>query len=215
MNMQTAKEVIDKAVNDAHRVVQINIAFYGLKEGKIKSITVTSANTREGKTTVSINLAMSMAEAGMKVLYIDADLRKSSTPKNLGRGIKYGLSNLLSEYVPLRQALIPTQTKNLFCIASGSKPPNPSELINSSVFERLLNIVSTGFDIVIIDTPSLGEVIDAALIAGRTDVTIVVVGSKGTGVRNVKRIMKKLEKSNARLLGMIMNKVDRCEYENN
>lgn len=213
MNMQTAKEVTDEAVEDAYRALRTNIEFYGLKEGKIKTITVTSANTGEGKTTVSINLAMSMAEAGMKVLYIDADLRKSSKPQNLRRGIKYGLSNLLSEGMPLLQALIPTQTKNLFCIASGPKPPSSTELINSREFERLLKMVSTGFEIVIIDTPSLGTIIDAALIAGRTDGTIIVVGSKETGVRSVKRIRKQLEKANARILGTVMNKIDRCEHD--
>lgn len=213
MNRQTVKEVIDKAVKDAYRVLQVNIKFFGLKEGRVKTITVTSANMGEGKTTVSINLAMSMAEAGMKVLYIDADLRKSSTSRNLRAGIKYGLSNLLSEDTPLFQALIPTQTKNLFCIASGPKPPNPTELIKSSKFEGLLKMVSTGFDIIIIDTPPLGTMIDAALIAGRTDGTIIVVGSKETDFRSVKRIKEQLEKANARILGTVMNKIDRREYD--
>lgn len=209
---QNVNDDIDAAVKEAFKVLRANIKFFGQK-GKVKTLTITSTKMGEGKTTVSTNLAAAMAETGMKVLYIDADLRKASTLKHLKGETKCGLSNLLSEGTPLDEVILPTQTENLFCIASGPKPPNPTELVGSSEFSGLLKMVSEGFDIIIIDTPPLGTMIDAAVIAERTDGTIIIAGAKETDLRSMKRVREQLGKANVRILGAVLNKVAKRDFE--
>ena len=205
---QDVKNDAGAAIKEAFKVLRANIKFYGVK-GKVKTVAVTSTKMNEGKTAVSTNLAMSMAETGIKVLYIDADLRKASTLECLKGGMEYGLSNLLSEGTPLADVICSTKTGNLYCIASGPKPPNPAELIEAEEFGRLLKNASESFDMVIIDTPPLGTMIDAALIAGQTDGTVIVVEANGTELRSLKRVREQLNKANARILGVVLNKVSR------
>ncbi len=201
------------AVEEAYKSLRANIQFCEVDK-KIKSITITSCNATEGKTTTSFNIAISMAQSGMKVLLIDGDMRKPSVYKNSRTHSREGLSNYLSGYSEFEQIIKPTTVENCYFMSCGVKPPNPAELIGSKKFGELLLKAEEAFDLVIIDTPPLGSVIDAALMAAKTSGTIIVINSREISYKQVIRVKEQLEKANATILGVVLNKVKRGDYKN-
>lgn len=201
------------AVEEAYKVLRTNIQFTGVDK-QIKTITIASYNPQEGKTTISINLAISMARAGLKVLLVDADLRKPMTMKRLGSAVNTGLSNYIAGYATIEDVLNRTNVENLYYIACGPKPTNPSELIASYAFTNFLKLMEEQFDMIIIDTPPLGSVIDCAIVAAQTDGTLLVIGANEIEYQNAKSMKEQLEKVNANILGVILNKLDKGVYRN-
>jgi len=208
---------LDRKLNapaeEAYRALRTNIQFCGIDK-KIKSVAITSVNPGEGKTTTSINLAVSMANAGMKALLVDTDMRKPMTSKHIGSDSNKGLTNLISGYSTLDDIISTTNIPDLYFVACGPKPPNPAELVGTTAFREFVNTVSERFDIVIFDTPPLGSVIDCALISALADGTLLVIKSKTINYRNARRVKEQLEKANARLLGVVLNKVEKSDYRN-
>ena len=145
-----------------------------------KVIAVTSCTPNEGKSTVSLNLALSLADSGKKVLFIDADLRKSvlmGRTEVEGEEIK-GLSHLLSHQETIENVICATNVPRFHIIYAGIVPPNPAELLGGRIFQTyFVAAIRKVYDYVIIDTPPLGSVIDSAVIADECDGSIIVMES--------------------------------------
>jgi len=207
------REKLNTPSEEAYKILRSNIQFCS-SDRKIRSIAICSYGSGEGKTTVAINLSISLARAGMKVLFVDADMRKPMIVKHLGSNNSSGLSNLLSGFASFDDIICNTNIDNFNLIACGPKSPNPAELIASERFGRFLEEAHNKYDMVIIDTPPLGGVIDCAVIAAQTDGVLMVIESKAVDYRCALSVKEQLDKANARILGVVLNKVDRLYYKN-
>ena len=195
----------DYRSSEAYKTLRTNIEFSGADK---KTIVFTSSIPNEGKSTVTMGLAEALAEGDKKVLFIDADLRKSVL---VGRykvvGDVKGLTHFLSGKAELKEVILRTQDSNLHMIFAGVVPPNPAELLNSKRFAALIEWARKAYDYVIIDAPPLGSVIDAAVIAKYCDASVLVVASKMVGRKFAKVVKEQLEKAECPILGVVLNKV--------
>ena len=174
-----------------------------------KTIMITSARPQEGKTTTSINTAIVLAQKGVRVLLIDADLRRPSVHKTLGMGPRSGLSNVLTgsavlEHTIARSPILP----NLFVLPAGTPPPNPAELLASSNMRDLLLELRDKYDHIVIDTPPTLSVTDAVVLSQRMDAIILVIRSNQTTKQALRRARDILAQVNARITGVLLNAVD-------
>ncbi|MBQ2116175.1 MAG: polysaccharide biosynthesis tyrosine autokinase [Lachnospiraceae bacterium] len=199
-------EPLDFRTKEAYKTLRSNIGFCG---SDVKVIAVTSTVPNEGKSNVSLHLAMSMAEAGYKVCFVDADLRKSVLVGKYKVGqVKDGLTNYLSGLLELSECMCETDDENLYCIFSGPVPPNPCELLGNKKFTAMLEYMKKNFDYVVVDTPPLGSVIDSAVVSQSCDGAVIVIEHNGVSRRQIKKTKEQLEKSGCRILGAVLNKVD-------
>jgi exopolysaccharide transport family protein len=174
-----------------------------------KVIMVTSARPQEGKTTTSINTAIVLAQKGVRVLLIDADLRRPSVHKNLGMGPRSGLSNVLTGSATLEQAVtISPILPNLYILPAGTPPPNPAELLASSNMRDLIADLRAQYDHVVIDTPPTLSVTDAVVLSPKADATILVIRSGQTTKQALRRSRDILMQVNAHVAGILLNAVD-------
>ncbi len=173
-----------------------------------RSILFTSSQPGEGKTTTSINMAISLAQLGARVIIIDADLRRPKVHQRLDVENLLGLSTWLSRDVNLDDLIEYIPDLNLSFIASGAIPPNPAELISSSRMKELLITLSNQFDHVIIDSPPLMNVSDSVILSTMVDGVVLVVQSGKTKRTIVSRARQELRKVNARIFGVVLNDVD-------
>lgn len=191
-------------IQEAYKVLRSNLQFCGQD---IKVILITSCNENEGKSTISLHLGKSFAELGKKVLVIDADLRKSvMASRNLNVRNPHGLSEVLTGLDTFDNSVYSTQYEGLDVLMAGKYPPNPVELLGSKHFEELLNSLRDTYDYIIIDTAPVGLVIDAAVISSICDGTVIVMSDK-VRFRAAKNVIEQLEKSNAKILGVVRNKI--------
>ena len=208
MNQVTVrKEKSNYQIEEAYKSLRANLQFCG--EDK-KVIAITSCTPNEGKSSVSLQLAISLAEIGKNVLYIDADLRKSvllGRTKAGQQSIK-GLTHYLTGQSELKDVVYSTNIPKLYLIYSAPFPPNPAELLGGKNFRSFLKAVRKVYDYVIIDTPPLGNVIDSAVIAEECDGAIMVIESGVISYRFAQEVKNQLEKSNCPILGVVLNKVD-------
>ncbi|MGA2744410.1 MAG: polysaccharide biosynthesis tyrosine autokinase [Candidatus Sulfotelmatobacter sp.] len=174
-----------------------------------KVIMVTSALPQEGKTTTSINCAVVLAQKGVRVLLIDADLRRPSIHKTLGMGPHSGLSNVLTGSTTLEQAITRTAIlPNLFVLAAGTPPPNPAELLASSNMREVLAQLREQYDHIVIDTPPSLSVTDAVVLSPRADAAVLVIRSGQTTKTALRRSRDILMQVNAKVVGVLLNAVD-------
>lgn len=193
-------------MEEAFNVLRTNIQFCGKD---VKIIALTSVNQNEGKTVLALHLGRSLSELGKRVLVVDADLRKSvMVGRNSDSKNVTGLSEAITGMASLADCIYSTQYTDLDVMFSGKYPPNPVELLNGKYFEGLINAVSKAYDYIIIDTPPLGMVIDAAVIAARCDSAILVIGSKNVHYRDAQEVVSQLEKSGCNVLGVVLNNAD-------
>lgn len=192
-------------IDEAYKTLRANIQFCGTD---VKAIAITSCHPNEGKSTMAIEVAKSLAEAGKKVLLVDADLRKSVIVKKhaSSSGI-CGLSQYLSGQSTLDEVLFATQVEGFHIIFSGQFPANPVELLGSSAFKRMIKEQTQIYDYVLIDTPPLGVVIDCAVIANACDSAIMVLAAEKVSLRRANVIKNQLSKSGVHILGVVLNKV--------
>ncbi len=197
-------------IREAFNTLRTNILFSGKN---IKVILVTSCVAHEGKTTVSFEMSKSLAESNKKVLFVDADLRKSVTVSRYTkeRGIN-GLSQILSGQIDLNQSVYRTQIEGLDMIFAGPFPPNPTELVGSPVFKELLDCVRDAYDYIIIDAPPLGLVIDAAVMASVCDGALLVINQGSIKYRVAQNVKAQLAKSGCRILGVVLNQTQRKKH---
>lgn len=215
--MKTIELIYDTSDNyfikEAFNTLRTNLIFSGKS---IKTVVITSCFAHEGKSTVSFELSRSLAEAGKRVLLIDADLRKSVmvTRHTKERGV-CGLSQLLSGQVTLENAIYHTQTEGMDVMFAGPYPPNPTELIGQPAFKEFLADVRDAYDYVLIDAPPLGLVIDAAVIGASCDGSILVVNSGHVKYRIARNVRDQLEKSGCKVLGVVLNQANRRRSSGN
>jgi succinoglycan biosynthesis transport protein ExoP len=172
-------------------------------------IIVTSALPQEGKTTTSINTAVVLAQKGVRVLLIDADLRRPSIHKTLGMGPHSGLSNVLTGSIKLEQAITSTKVlPNLFVLPAGTPPPNPAELLASANMREVLNQLREEYDHIVIDTPPSLSVTDAVVLSPRADAVVLVIRSGQTTKQALRRSRDILTQVNAKVVGVLLNAVD-------
>lgn len=197
---------LDFKTKEAYKALRTNVQFCG---ENVKVVSLTSCVPNEGKSMVAFNLAVSMAESGKKVLFVDADLRKSVLigRYKINKAIK-GLTQYLSGVEELDQVKYTTNVPCLDMILSGPVPPNPAELLDSEKFTELVERARNEYDYVIIDTPPIGQVIDPAIVAQKTDGVIFLVSQSNISYRYAQKQIEQLKKSGCRILGAVLNKVD-------
>ena len=197
---------LDNSTNESYKRLRTNIQFCG---DDIKVIALTSTVPNEGKSSVSFNLAASIAESGKRVIFLDTDLRKSVLVGRykINKAVK-GLTHYLSGVNPFDEVVYATNVDNLHVVFSGPVPPNPAELLGNKYFKKLIDDLRKTYDYVIIDTPPIGSVIDAAIVAQECDGVILVVSSGEISYKAVQKSKDQMEKSNCRILGAVLNKVE-------
>ena len=193
--------------NEAFRTVRTNVLFSSAEEGS-KTLLITSTGPGEGKTTFSCNLAVSLAQTGQRVLLIDADMRKPKVHDAFGVNQEPGLSNLLVGGVKASESVRKTKITGLWLLPAGKLPPNPAELLGSQRFKEFLLSLKEHFDTIVIDSPPVMAVADAAVIAHRTTGVVFVVGAEMTSRYAAKAALDQLENARARFVGAVLNRVD-------
>jgi capsular exopolysaccharide synthesis family protein len=174
-----------------------------------KTILITSALPREGKTTTSINTAIVLAQKGVRVLLIDADLRRPSIHKTLGMGPRVGLSNVLTGGATLQQATMRSPVlPNLYVLPAGTPPPNPAELMASVQMNDMLTQLRDQYDHIVVDTPPTLSVTDAVVLSTRADAVVLVIRSAQTTKPALRRARDILAQVNARVSGVLLNAVN-------
>lgn len=191
---------------EAFRHLRTNLRFLGAAS-PVSALVVTSSVAGEGKTTISSNLALTLAAAGRRVLLIDADLRRPAVDRYLGIEGGAGLTNALVDNTPLDDLVQPWGVSGLSVLASGPLPPNPSELLNGSAMDSLMDEVRERYDITIIDTPPLGSVTDAAVLASKADGAILAVRYGSTPRDDLSYALDALERVDARVLGTVLSMI--------
>ena len=204
--MIRAMEKLDFRVREAYKTLRTNLEFSG---ADVKVIALTSCTEDEGKTSISFQLAVSLAEAGKKTILVDADLRKSVMHgRYKATRERYGLSHYLSGQAKLDEAVCATNIPDFHIIFAGQVPPNPSELLGGERFKTLVQRFRTEYDYVIVDTPPLGSVIDSAIVARECDGVILVIESGAISYKFARMVKEQLERAECRILGCVLNKVE-------
>ena len=211
--MEPIKLILDEESNSNYYIKE---AFNSLRANvlflpkDVKVIVVTSCQAHEGKSTVCFDLCRNLAEAGKRVLLVDADLRKSLmvTRYTEEKGVN-GLSQILSGQVEIKDAIYPTTVSGLDIVFSGPYPPNPTELVGSPAFKEFLDSRRDAYDYIIVDAPPLGLVVDAAVMSSVCDGAILVISVGHVKYRMAQQVKAQLEKSGKKVLGVILNQVDR------
>ncbi|TFH06669.1 MAG: polysaccharide biosynthesis tyrosine autokinase, partial [Nitrosomonadales bacterium] len=178
---------------------------FSLLEAKNNIIMITGPSPGVGKTFVAINLAVVMAEAGKKVLLIDGDMRKGMLNKLLCISRERGLSDVISNLITLQEAIRGIPQINIDFIPTGAIPPNPSELLLHDRFSELLEVLSTKYDLIIIDSPPILAVTDAAIIGKMVGATFMVVKAGLHPKRELKQSISRLSQSGSELKGIVFN----------
>lgn len=187
---------------EAYRTLRTNIQFSNV-DGNLQTICVTSSGPGEGKTTTATNLAETFAQAGNRVLIIDADLRRPRVHKVFKLSNHKGLTNVLANQYSIDDVTQVTGTE-VTVITSGPIPPNPSELLGSQKMKDIITQLKQLYDVIIIDAPPVGMVTDAAILSTIVDGTILVVASGKTEIDGAKRAKQLLENVGARIVGVVM-----------
>ncbi len=194
----------DYYYREAIKTLRTNLQFCG---SSVKIIMFTSAMPAEGKSSTAFAAAVSMSDIHKKVLFIDADIRKSIMVKTHEiSGRNAGLSQYLSGQKTMEEIVHTTNVENLDMVLSGPYSPNPAELLEDPTFKTLLDWAREEYDYVIIDTPPMMNLIDAAIIAEEADGAVFVIESGTISYRLAQKVKEQLEKSGCRILGTVLNR---------
>lgn len=197
-------------IEESYKTIRANIMFSVMKKG-CKIIVVTSSAPNEGKTTTTVNLAVSISQADQKVLLIDGDLRKPKIHQYFSVPNSPGLTNYLGDKISgkrnadLFSVIHPTEYENLCVLCSGTIPPNPAELLGSELMADFLNNVSKDFDYIIIDTPPVNVVSDSFPLIRESDGVVLVVRSNQSTHPELQKALASLEFIDAKILGFVVN----------
>lgn len=205
-NIILKEDVLDFQSKEAFKTLRTNIEF---SRSDVKCVAITSCTANEGKSEISYNLAKSFAQAGKRVLLVDADLRKSVMRRNHKSGkVRLGLSHYLIGRNALEDVICQTDVPNFHMIFAGPVPPNPSELLSGIYFTKLIEASRQMYDFIIIDTPPLGNVIDSAIVAKQCDGVALVLESGAISYRFAQKVLVQLKMTDCKVLGCILNKVN-------
>ncbi len=198
---------VPPAFAEAIRAVRTNVLFSSADEG-VRMIVVTSAGPGEGKSMFSSNLSVSLAQAGQRVLHIDADMRRPRVHEIFELPQEPGLSNLLVGDCKPSEAVKVTSVQNLCVLPAGMIPPNPAELIGSKRCSEYFATLSEHFDWVIIDSPPVLAVADASILANQATGVLFVVGADQTSRQTAKAAVDQLHAVQAHVIGAVLNRAD-------
>lgn len=191
---------------EMYRTLRTNLEFTGVEN---RVISITSCAPDDGKSTVSFQLACALAESGKSTIYVDADMRRSVFAQryNIDTEMK-GLSHFLSGKIDTSDVIYVTNKEKFYVLPTGVFPSNPTELLGNSRMNVLITALKKVFDYVIIDTPPLGSVIDAAVVSKFCDASMLVLASNTTSRAEAKKVIAQLKTANPNFLGVVLNKVD-------
>ena len=198
------------AAAEAVRRLRTNLQFVDVAE-RSRSIVISSSVPGEGKTTTAINLAVSLADAGSRVLLIDADLRRPAVAEYLGLESGAGLTTVLIGRADVEDVVQPWGDSTLDVLAAGQIPPNPSELLGSTAMRTLLGRLTETYDTVIIDSPPVLPVTDAAVLGRQAGGVLLVAGVDRIHRPQLKETLESLDTAGSHLLGLVINKIARRE----
>ena len=206
--LKVLREDSPYAFRESYVRLRTNLMFglAAVSNAKCKTIAVTSSNPGEGKTTTTVNVAISFAMLGKKTLIIDADMRRPQVGRLLDTSARDGFSNLLGGfgecYVHNFEGL------PLDFITAGKMPPNPSELLASPAFAENLEKLKKDYDYIFVDTPPVNSVADAQIIAPHVDGVVLVVRAEATRMQELVRAEEALKKSGGKIIGVVANDVE-------
>ena len=205
---QLINETVPFVYEEAYKTLRTNFKFVAMN-GKNRRIVVTSTLQGEGKSSVSVNLAISLVQEGSKVLLIDADMRNPSLHRylRLKKDPLVGLSTLLSGDMKVGECMLQTEY-GFDVIPGGPIPPNPVELIGSDAMQSLLQAAMEHYDYIICDAPPVGVVTDAAALSSMCDGILYVIKQKYANKNQLHSAMRSLQTVNAKILGTVLNQYD-------
>ena len=192
------------AISEAFRSLRTSVHFSAISADK-KVILITSSFPGEGKTTIISNLAVTLSQAGSRVLIIDCDMRRPSLHKVFRREKIPGLSEILAGDVSIEETLINTPANGLDFIPAGTSPPNPSELLSSKQFQDLLEHFKLTYDNILLDAPPVLAVTDAPLLTTAADIMILVLETERVPLKTAQRTMEMLDMVKAPIAGIVLN----------
>lgn len=191
-------------VQEAYKTLRTNIQF-SLSAGSSKKFCITSSLAGEGKSITILNLAISFAQTGQRVLLIDADLRRPNQARLLIEKASPGLSNILAGLCDPEETIHKNVYPNLDVIFSGEIPPNPSELLGSPRMGKLIDRMSDRYDYIMVDTPPVDIVSDACIVANVLEGVLFLVRQNRTDKEAIAKGVKQLELAGVKLMGFVMN----------
>lgn len=195
-------------IQESIKTLRTNIEFAGMDK-KVKSVLLTSCIPGEGKSTIAVNLGLSMADVGKSTLIIENDFRKPNIGKLLGVRPIQGLVDVLNGTSALDEVITETDYPNLSFLGVGGVIGNPVEVLASQKYETIIQNLKMMFDFVIFDAPPIGSIIDGALISPHVDGVLIVIRAGLVDPPQVKNVVAQLDKSGARILGVVLNDVDK------
>lgn len=190
-------------ISEQFRTLRTNIEFAGASLENLQVIMFTSAEISDGKTTVSTNTAVTWAQAGKSVLYVDADMRRSTAQSTFRLSNGHGLSTILASAEQPKDVVQKTFVENLEVLTAGPTPPNPAELLNSKRMASLIEWMRNNYDIVVLDVPPIMSVSDAQVLLPLIDGVVLVTMFNKTMKVSLKRTVEVLELGNTKILGIV------------
>ncbi|RYG62894.1 polysaccharide biosynthesis tyrosine autokinase, partial [bacterium] len=209
-----AHEDAKSGIAEAARSLRTNIMFRD-PDNPYRKLLVTSAAPGEGKTTVALSLAVALAQGGLRVCVVDCDLRRPRLHRIFGRLGDMGVTNVLLGETTIDEVAKPTIVDNLWSIPSGPTPPNAADVLHSERFKRFIDELATRFDRVILDSPPIVAVTDAAIVAKATDGVVFVSRAHKSSRHLSKQGLRLLRDVDATIIGVVLNAVDLNSFEYN
>ncbi|MBL4818781.1 MAG: polysaccharide biosynthesis tyrosine autokinase, partial [Deltaproteobacteria bacterium] len=191
-------------LSECARAIRTNLLFM-TPDKPFRSLLVSSSLAGEGKTTLAVNLAVTMAQAGSRVILVDADLRRPRIHKSFQVENEIGLSNLIVNSSDMNEAIVHSSIDNLDLLPCGPVPPNPAELLHTSGFKQTLEELYKRYDKIIFDSPPVSAVTDPVVLGTSVDGVLMVIKTGTTHRNAVKRSVRALQDAHARILGVVLN----------
>jgi tyrosine-protein kinase Etk/Wzc len=195
-------------ISEAYRILRTNLRFTRVVDESLKTVVITSAGPREGKSTTVANLAITLAYMGSKVVLVDSDLRRPVIHSIFGLEKENGLTNYMIDSIPFESILKPTMIDNLTIVPCGLLPPNPSELLGSQKMDEFISMLKSKFDMILFDSPPVIAVTDAAVLGNKVHGVVMVISAGNTNRDAIGRSKSLLENVNARIIGAVLNNVN-------
>jgi len=193
--------------SEAFKTVRTNVLFSSAEDG-LRTLVVTSAGPGEGKSICSANIAIALAQTGLRVLLVDADMRRPRVHEIFEASEEPGLSNLLTGNSKASEVIQKSRVPGLWLVSAGHIPPNPAELLSSPRFLDFLGALEDHFDWVVLDTPPVLVVSDSMVVANRATGVVFVVGADQTTRNAARNAVDQLQSANATVIGSVLNKAD-------